>query len=366
MSDGSKQQPGAASARVGFGLIGCGDIGRLRADALASVDGCRLSAVNDLDHDRAKSLAGQHGCAVESDWRDLLAREDVDAVIVSTPPSLHAEMSIDALQKGKHVLCEKPLARNPEECRAMVEAADAGGALLATGFNYRFYPSVKLARQLLDSGAIGDVDHIRSYAGYSAAEHSHEWLHDVEVMGGGALRDNGIHLIDLTHYFLGEVEAAKGYVSNAVWRFDGCEDNGFVMLRGRGGNVATLHASWTEYRGYRFEIEIYGTRGLIRVSCFPMITEVLAAESPGQRPRRKRHLFPLVHILEHLRSYRWVVTRSFEEELGAFRDAIRGAATPLASGHDGRVAVEIAAAAASGSGEVPIGRATSDARTELG
>ncbi len=134
------------------------------------------------------------------------------------------------------------------------------------------------------------------------------------------------------------------------------------MLRGRAGKFATVHASWTEYKGYRFEIEVYGTRGLIRVSCFPMITEVVTVESPGQRARRKRHLFPLVHILEHIRSYRWVVTRSFEEELGAFRDAIRGATTPLASGHDGRVAVEIAAAAASDAGEVPIGRPTPDAR----
>src|SRR3972149_1949395 len=164
-----------------FGLIGCGEIGRLRAAALTRTGSARLVAVNDLDRGRAAAVASRHGGAVDHDWRALLHREEVDAVIVSTPPFLHAEMCIEALQSGKHVLCEKPLARTPDECRRMVDVAEQSGRLLATGFNYRFFPSFQKAREILDSGLIGELDHLRSYAGYSAADHNQPWVHDAEV-----------------------------------------------------------------------------------------------------------------------------------------------------------------------------------------
>jgi len=92
----------------------------------------------------------------------------------------------------------------------MIAAAHQSKRLLATGFNYRFDPSILKARELLDSGIIGELDHVRSYTGYSATEHTHTWLHEADTMGGGALRDNGIHRIDLTRYFLGEVASVQG------------------------------------------------------------------------------------------------------------------------------------------------------------
>ena len=330
-----------------FGLIGCGEIGRLRSVALSRFNTIQLVATSDIDGDRAATVASKHGAAVEQDWRALLCRKDVDAVIVSTPPSLHAEMCIEALKSGKHVLCEKPLARTPDECRKILEVAKDSGQFIATGFNYRFYPSIEKARVLLDTGVIGDLDHIRSYAGYSAADHNHPWLHDTEIMGGGALRDNGIHLIDLTRYFLGEVAEVKGFTSDSVWGFKGCEDNGFALLRSPTGKIASLHASWTEWRGYRFLVELYGTRGCIRAWCFPMMTKVIWATERGGTTRRRIHLFPLTHIMEHLRSYRWVVIQSFMKELQAFKQAIHGEPTALADGHDGLRTVEIAHAVSS-------------------
>jgi len=261
-----------------FGLIGCGDIGQLRASALTRAGLFQLVAVSDIDESRATAVASKHGGVVEQDWHALLRRAEVDAVIVSTPPSLHAEMCVEALKAGKHVLCEKPLARTPSECRKMLEVAEQSKRLLATGFNYRFYHSIEKARALLDAGTIGELDHIRSYSGHSAANHSHPWLHDAEVMEGGALRDNGIHLIDLTCYFLGEVEKVKGFASDSVWGFKGCEDNGFALLRSTTGKIASLQASWTEWKGYQLLVEIYGTRGCIRARCFPMLTQVIWAQ----------------------------------------------------------------------------------------
>jgi predicted dehydrogenase len=241
-----------------------------------------------------------------------------------------------------HVLCEKPLARTVDECQAIVQAAEESGRILVTGFNFRFYPSIRKAREFLRSGIIGELNHIKSYAGYLASDHSQPWIREVEVVGGGALRDNGIHLIDLTRHFLGEVAEVKGFVSNEVWGFAGCEDNGFALLRSPKGKIASLHASWTEWRGYRFLIEIYGTHGYIRASCYPMLTRLVWTENQDGRLHRKSHYFLKTHIMEHLRSYRWVVEQSLVQELEAFGAAIAGEPTELATGYDGMRAVEIA------------------------
>ncbi len=323
-------------------LIGCGEIGKLRAAAVARVPALKLTVVCDADRARANALAAIPQARVEPEWREAVRAEDADVVLVSTPPSLHAEMTVAALGAGKHVLCEKPLARNPVECRSMTEAAARSGRLLATGFNYRFYPSARKAREIFDSGALGRLDHIRAYTGYSAAAHHQAWLHDAVEMGGGALRDNGIHLIDMTRWFLGDVAEIGGAITGGVWGFEGCEDNGFAILRGVSGATATLHASWSEWLGYQFRVEIYGTLGAVRLRCFPMMVDAAWSVERGGKSRRRRWLFPKVQVLEKLRSYRWVVVESFVRELDAMARAIAGEKTPLATGVDGLRAVEIA------------------------
>jgi len=331
---------------VRLGLIGCGAIGALRAEAIAEISGFRLVAVADADAARARAVADRFRAPVESDWRDLVRRDDLDAVIVSTPPPLHAPMCVGALEAGKHVLCEKPLARLPEEGRAILKAAERSGRLLATGFNYRFYPAIVKAREILDSGLIGELDHIRSYAGHpGGSEFTHAWVHDVDVMGGGALVDNGIHVLDLTRYFLGEVSEVKSFATGNVWGFAGCEDNAFVLLRSPVGKVASLQASWSEWRGYRWAIDIYGTRGCVRASYPPMLTRAVSVVRPGGARRRRLHVFPVFQVVERLRSPRWTARQSFVAEMTALSRAIAGEKTEIALGRDGLRAVEIAHAA---------------------
>jgi predicted dehydrogenase len=325
-----------------YGLIGCGGIGDLRAEALGKTGGQTLVAVCDSDPARAQTVSGKHGGRIIEDWQDLIRQDDIDAVIVSTPPSLHMEMTIAALAAGKHVLCEKPLARNLSECQAMIDAAKQHGRVLATGFNYRFYPSILKARELFDSGIIGELDHVRSYTGYSATAHDHEWLHEFDTMGGGTLRDNGIHLIDLTTWFLGDVIDITGMASGSVWNFPGCEDNGFALLRNSKGNIASLQSSWNEWRGYRLLVEIYGTLGCIRAWCFPMLTQVVWSTERGGPVKRKTHLFAKTHIMEKLKTYRWVVVDSFVHEFAAFADAVNGKPSAIASGEDGMLTIRIA------------------------
>jgi len=330
-------------------LIGCGEIGWLRAAALAETPDFRLTVASDIDVARGGALAQKFAAAFEKDWRAAL-RDDVDLVLVATPPPLHAEMCTAALQKGKHVLCEKPLARNPQECRQIVDAAKQAAKHLATGFNYRFYPAIQKAREIFDSGRIGVLDHIRSYAGHpGGSEFTHPWVHDLGVMGGGALVDNGIHILDLTRYFLGEVAEVKGFRTHHVWNFAGCEDNAFALLRNPDGCIAQLQASWSEWRGYRFWIEVYGTRGMVRASYPPMLAQATYVDEKGLHPRTERFLFPVLQVKEKLRSYRWTAVQSFVAEFRALARAAQGEKTPAATGYDGMRAVEIAHAVYAGS-----------------
>jgi predicted dehydrogenase len=327
---------------IRFALIGCGDIGALRAAALAETPGMRLMLACDVDTPRASALGKKFSVATSTDWRAALDTE-VDAVLVSTPPPLHLEMCSAALRAGKHVLCEKPLARNPEDCRSLLDAAKESGRHLATGFNYRFYPAVLAAREVLDSGRVGELDHIRSYAGHPGGnEFTHPWVHDVRVMGGGALLDNGIHILDLTRYFLGEVAEVKGFRTGHVWGFEGCEDNAFALLKNQAGRVAQLQASWSEWRGYRWWIEIFGTRGCVRASYPPMYAEATWFANPGERPQKQRFLFPAFQLKERLKSYRFTVIQSFVEEFRCFARAANGEKASAATGFDGARAVEIA------------------------
>jgi predicted dehydrogenase len=330
-------------------LIGCGEIGKLRASALARAEGFCLTAVSDVDAVRARAFGKRFAVPFHTDWR--VAIGDADLVLISTPPPLHAEMCVEAFHRGKHVLCEKPLARNPEEGLQILEAARQAGRHLATGFNYRFYPGIALARRILKSGRIGELDHIRSYGGHpGGSEFTHPWVHDVKVMGGGALVDNGIHIIDLTRHFLGEVAEVKGFRSSGVWKYEGCEDNGFALLRSPAGKIATLQASWTEWRGYQFRIEIYGTRGCVCASYPPMLVRAAWFDQPGDPVRRKTSLFPLFQIQERIRSFRWTAIQSFIEEFHALARAIEGEVSDGATGFDGLRALEIAHAVYESSG----------------
>jgi predicted dehydrogenase len=332
-----------------FGLVGYGAIGVLRAQALRRTPGAELALIVEPVAER-RAEAARLGIRTTASLDELLTDTSIDAVVVSTPPNLHRQHCEAVLHSGKHVLCEKPLAPSVEDCASIVEAAEREGRLLATGFNYRFYPAVAKARELVAAGRIGDLDHVRSFAGHPGGpEFTHQWVHNPQVVGGGALMDNGIHLADLTLHFLGDVDESWGVSSERVWEFAGSEDNGYVLMRTAAGRAGFLHASWTEWRGYHFSIEIYGTAGCIQASYPPMLT-VLHDRPVGAAKRGRRHLypFPVFQVLERLRSYRWTLVESFVAEQQDFMNRIAGQAGVGASGVDGLQAVKLVSSAYSG------------------
>jgi predicted dehydrogenase len=248
---------------VRVALVGCGLIGHKRAWALGSGD--KLVAVADVNHKRAEQLAATHpGCEVESDWQKCVARHDVDVVVVSTVNAALAPVTLAAVRQGKHVLVEKPAARNPDELRPVVEAARAAGVVVKVGFNHRLHPAFCKARELVDAGALGPLLFIRGRYGHGGrVGYDREWRADPAVAGGGELLDQGVHLIDLARWFLGDIVDVQGHVATYFWDMP-VEDNGFLALRTAAGQTAWLHASCTEWKNL-FSFELYGRDGKLHV-----------------------------------------------------------------------------------------------------
>ena len=328
-----------------FGLIGTGSIGYIRAQALDAMRDCDLSAVADADKESARALASSFSkkIYVFDDYRQMLASDSVDAIIVSTPPQFHEEITVSALEAGKHVLCEKPLANSVDACRRMVETSRRTGKTLATGFNHRYFPAIQFIKRTLDSGQIGELDHIRAFAGHTGlSEFKSPWMYDKQIMGGGTLMDNGIHVIDLTRYLLGEVDEITGIATCNVWKLDGAEDNGFALMRSSQGKNAVLHSTWTEWKGYRFHIEAYGDKGMLRAYYAPMMSMAIFMDKPGGKARRKFNFYPINIVKEKVRGWQVTTVKAFQQEFNDFVGLCEGRNGIIADAFSGFRAVEIA------------------------
>jgi predicted dehydrogenase len=203
---------------IGVGMVGYAFMGRAHSLAWNTVGRVfdvplapRLAAICGRDRAAARAAAGRLGwAAVETDWRALIARDDVQLIDIATPGDLHAPIATAALAAGKHVLCEKPLANTLGEAEAMKAAADAAfgrGARAMVGFNYRRVPALALARQLVADGRIGPLRHVRAVYlqdWLADPEAPMTWRMEAERAGSGALGDLGAHIVDLARYLTGD------------------------------------------------------------------------------------------------------------------------------------------------------------------
>lgn len=246
----------------GIGIIGCGLIGQKRAKALGEG---RLIACADINEGRAKALAGNSGAKVFSDWCGLLALPEVDIVIIATQHDSLAEITLAAIEAGKHVLVEKPAARNPGELEPVMAAAELRRVKVHVGFNHRYHRAFRKARELFEAGGLGELMFIRARYGHGGRiGYDKEWRAKPELSGGGELIDQGPHLIDLSRWFLGEFEEVQGFAHTYYWDMP-VDDNGFMLLKTAKKQVAFLHASCTEWKNL-FSMEIYGRDAKLEIS----------------------------------------------------------------------------------------------------
>ncbi|WP_407317136.1 Gfo/Idh/MocA family oxidoreductase [Isoptericola halotolerans] len=286
----------AAGARLGVGMVGYSFMGAAHSQAWRTAPRffdlplrTEMTAVVGRDRTRVTEAAAKLGWeSAETDWRRLLERDDIDLVDICTPGNTHAEIAIAALDAGKHVLCEKPLANTVGEAEEMVAAADraaARGVRAMVGFTYRRVPAIQLARQLVADGRIGQVRHVRAqylqdWLSDPAAPLS--WRMDKEKAGSGALGDIGAHIVDLTQFITGErVAGVTGMLETFVTErpvateFAGLsgtggdetgpvtvDDAACFLARMSGGGVGVFEATrYAQGRKNAIRIEINGSRG---------------------------------------------------------------------------------------------------------
>ncbi len=246
-----------------FGIIGCGLVGQKRLRALSKNH--RLLAAADAVPERARAVAQScSGAVATSNWEELLTTPQLDAVIVSTTNDWLAPIALAAVQSGKHVLLEKPAARVSEELDPVIEAAERGGVAVQIGFNHRYHPAVRKAHEMAEQGAIGPLMFIRGRYGHGGrVGYEREWRAQPEKSGGGELIDQGVHLIDLARWFLGDFTGVEGHLHTYFWNMP-VEDNAFLSLRTADQRTAWLHASCTEWKNL-FSFEIYGRQGKLHI-----------------------------------------------------------------------------------------------------
>ena len=256
---GTIKRPGV----IRVAIIGCGLMGQKRAQALGSSP---LAVCCDQNHERASALASKYyGAKAVVHWEEAISQPEVDAVIVSTTHDALAVIAQNAAAAGKHVLIEKPGARRATELDAVISAAKRSGVRVRVGFNHRYHPAVYKAREIAASGSIGPLMFLRGRYGHGGRlGYEREWRAVPEISGGGEAIDQGMHLIDLARWFLGDFAVVQGYTHTYFWDMP-VEDNAFFLLRTPGNQVAFLHATWTEWKNL-FSIEVYGRRGKLEVT----------------------------------------------------------------------------------------------------
>jgi len=246
----------------GVAIIGCGLIGRKRASVLGPA---HLIACADVEIERAQELAKTSpGAVATRDWRNLLDRSDIDLFIVSTTHDALAEVTLAAIEAGKHVLVEKPAARNRLELEPIRTAAMRKSVLIRVGFNHRYHPAMLKAHELFNAGVLGKMMFIRGRYGHGGRlGYDKEWRADPSISGGGELIDQGIHLIDLARLFLGELSKVDGSAHTYFWNMP-VDDNAFLLLKTPEQRAAFLHVSCTEWKNL-FSLEIYGQNAKLHI-----------------------------------------------------------------------------------------------------
>jgi predicted dehydrogenase len=246
----------------GVAILGCGLIGQKRSKTLA---GAKLVVCADVDEMRAKALAASSpGSDATADWLTAVGRADVDIVLVATTNDALVNTSLAAVQAGKHVLVEKPAARNVAELDVLIAAAQQHEVQVRVGFNHRYHPALLKARELVNAGQLGELMFVRARYGHGGRQgYAREWRADPVLSGGGELIDQGVHIIDLARWFLGDFVDIQGFAHTYFWDMP-VDDNGFMLLKTAGKQTAFLHASCTEWKNI-FSFEIFGREGKLHI-----------------------------------------------------------------------------------------------------
>jgi predicted dehydrogenase len=275
-----------------------------------------------------------HGCIAGTDWRELLGRTDIDAVVIATPQDSQVEIARAAISAGIHVLVEKPAARHVDELLELPQLAAARNVRVRVGFNHRYHRAFQDARRLVDSGVLGPLLFLRARYGHGGRPgYANEWRAQPQRSGGGELIDQGVHLIDLARWFLGEFAEVSGFAHTYFWDMP-VDDNGFMLLKTAAKQVAFLHVSCTEWKN-TFSWELYGRDGKLQV-------DGLGGSYGVERLSWYKNLPDMGPPQTTIWEYP-MADNSWETEMAEFIEDIRSGREPAAGLHDAIAALAVVA-----------------------
>jgi predicted dehydrogenase len=332
------------AAKVKVGIIGSGFEADIHAASFQIMpEEAEVVAVASPTGDHAETLARRYGIPRHyRDYRDMLNEPDIEMVTITAPNYLHARMTEDIANAGKHVVCEKPMAMTLEECDRMIEVCRRQGVLLMYAEELYFTPKYVKAKEMADQGAFGKV-HLVKQSEKHFGPHS-PWFWDVDRSGGGALMDLGCHGIAFCYWFLGRPRPQSVYCHMGTYvhghQTKG-EDEVFCIVEFDGGATGVIENSWAKRGGMDDRIEIYGDQGvtygnLHMGNALPTYSEPGYGYAVEKAPSTSGWSYP---VFEELWNY------GFPQEMRHFARCVRGKDKPQATGEDGRVVLEIICAA---------------------
>lgn len=319
---------------IKIALIGAGYINHYHAKGLQALPNVEITVVAALRIETARAFADKYKIGeATADVESLFGRDDIDAVIISTPNKFHAPYSIGFLNHGKDVFLEKPMAMNAQEGLTIKAAADAGNQLVMTGHMWRFDNDVNFIKQCVDSGQLGRIVKTKGYA-------IHEnwgpagWFAQKELAGGGALADMGVHAIDTARYILGDPKPTKVYakIGTHYGEYD-VDDSGIILISWDNGAESLIESGWWQPHmdGPEAATGIYGTKGYANV--FPTYLKYKVGTTPGKfdpkLPVRTEHCDPVM----------------YNKQMEHFIDCIRTRNQPVPGFSEGQIILDIVDAA---------------------
>lgn len=275
---------------IGVGMLGYAFMGKAHANAYKKLSYMawppplipKLISIAGRDEGAVAEAARRYGFdRYVTDWHDLVRDPDVQLFDNSAPNNLHAEPTILAAEAGKHVFCEKPLGRDADEAHEMWKRAEKAGVIHMCAFNYRFVPAVRLARQLIEAGELGEIHHFRgAYLQEWGATDAEAWRFERVAAGSGALGDLGAHVIDLARYLVGEIESVSGVMATFQPGRD-VDDAFAATVHFDGAAIGTIEASrFAPGRKNSFTWEINGSKGSLAFD-LERLNELRISEGTG-------------------------------------------------------------------------------------
>jgi UDP-N-acetyl-2-amino-2-deoxyglucuronate dehydrogenase len=253
------------TTEIGFGIVGCGMIGKVQAEAIVSIPGARLLAVCARDEKRVEEFAAKFGAACYTDYDRFLDHPGLRIVNICTPNGLHAEQGAAAARAGKNVLVEKPIDTTLEKADALIEACDRSGVKLGVIFQSRFLPAVQKIKRAIDEGRLGRLMMGGAYVKWFRAPeyYAGSWHGTIAMDGGGALINQAIHTVDLLQWMMGPVDMA--FAMKAAQRYPQIEgeDTLVASLRFKNGSLGVIEAATSVKPGFKRRLEISGERGAL-------------------------------------------------------------------------------------------------------